>query len=197
MHLRGGWCIGALASWSALAPAQPTPALDCTQKLSSSVEQRICADPKWTDMERRVADAYKAALAKSSGAGAKALTEGQRTWISGRNACWTRANVAECVENAFRDRLALLQASFRLLEPVGSGRFLCPGPPPQEVVAEFFATDPPTAMVTFAGDTQYMRAAPSGSGARYKGGDRQFWEHQGMAMINWGASTRQLSCPRQ
>jgi len=186
-----------LASWSALAPAQPVPTLDCTQNLISSVEQRICADPKWAAMERKVADAYGAALVKSSGAGAKALTDAQRAWVTGRNACWTRPDATECVENAFRDRLALLQASFRLLEPVGTGRFRCPGPPPQDVVAEFFATDPPTAMVTFAGDTQYMRVAPSGSGARYKGGDRQFWEHQGVARINWGARTRQLACPKQ
>jgi membrane-bound inhibitor of C-type lysozyme len=42
-----------------------------------------------------------------------------------------------------------------------------------------------------------MFVAPSGSGARYTGGKRQFWEHQGVAMVNWGPSTRELRCPKQ
>ena len=50
-------------------------------------------------------------------------------------------------------------------------------------------------MVDFAGATQLMFAAPSGSGARYTGGNRQFWEHQGVAMIRWSAAARELNCP--
>ncbi|MCC7217103.1 MAG: MliC family protein, partial [Burkholderiales bacterium] len=37
-------------------------------------------------------------------------------------------------------------------------------------------------------------AAPSGSGARYQGGGRQLWEHQGVALIRWTSAPEQ-SCP--
>jgi len=68
-------------------------------------------------------------------------------------------------------------------------------PPAQELTAEFFETDPPTAMIQFSGATQFMRVARSGSGARYAGGNRQFWEHQGVATLRWNASGKELSCP--
>jgi membrane-bound inhibitor of C-type lysozyme len=52
-------------------------------------------------------------------------------------------------------------------------------------------------MVQFAGATQFMRVARSGSGARYTGGGRQFWEHQDTALINWGPGTVELQCPKR
>jgi membrane-bound inhibitor of C-type lysozyme len=42
-----------------------------------------------------------------------------------------------------------------------------------------------------------MFALPSGSGARYGGGNSQFWEHQGTAMIRWNAAKREVSCPKR
>ena len=196
---KGRWmCICALAVLPRAAAAQATtPSFDCAQKLTSSVEQRICRDPQWAALDRQAADVYAAALAKTTPLDAQALTAEQRGWIKRRNDCWKAAEVPACVETAYHDRIAELQARYRLLEPVGSGRYLCPGPPPQEAVADFFATDPPTAIVQYAGATQYMRVAPSGSGARYTGGGRQFWEHQGTALITWAPSTQELSCPKR
>jgi membrane-bound inhibitor of C-type lysozyme len=82
------------------------------------------------------------------------------------------------------------------LPPAASARYQCPGPPPQEVVVDYLATDPPTAMVTYAGDAQFMRAAPSGSGARYRGGNRQFWEHQGVGLLVWDLRVGEVRCAR-
>ncbi|MEO8752847.1 MAG: MliC family protein [Casimicrobiaceae bacterium] len=180
-----------------LAAAQATPSFDCAQKLVSSVEQRICKDAKLAALDREMADAYAGATAKAAGADGEGLKTAQQTFIKTRNDCWKTAEVQGCVETAYHRRIAELQARYALVKPVGSGRYRCPGPPVQEAAADFYATDPPTAMVQFAGATQLMFVAPSGSGARYTGNNRQFWEHQDVAVINWGASTRELRCPKQ
>ena len=51
--------------------------------------------------------------------------------------------------------------------------------------------------MTYDGATQVMFAMPSGSGARYAGGNNQFWEHQGVAMIRWHAAKREVRCPKR
>lgn len=184
-----------LAGAPCVATTDAGPSFDCTKKLTSSVEQRICADPKLAALDRQMADVYAAATAKATDADAQSLAALQRGWIKGRNDCWKSVDVPACVETSYRQRIAELQARYRLLAPVGTGRYQCPGTPPREATAEFFETDPPTALVDFAGATQLMYVAPSGSGARYTGGNRQFWEHQGVAMIRWGAGAAEINCP--
>jgi uncharacterized protein len=184
-----------LVAVPALALAQANPSFDCSQKLTSSVEQRICKDPKLAALDRQLADVYAAAQAKATEADKQALTASQRGWIKGRNDCWKNTDVPACVAVAYHDRISELQASYALIPAVGTGRYLCAGPPAQELTAEFFETDPPTAMIQFSGATQFMRVARSGSGARYAGGNRQFWEHQGVATLRWNASGKELSCP--
>jgi uncharacterized protein len=184
-----------LVAVPALALAQTNPSFDCSQKLTSSVEQRICKDPKLAALDRQLADVYAAAQAKATEADKQALTASQRGWIKGRNDCWKNTDVPACVAVAYHDRISELQARYALIPAVGTGRYLCAGPPAQELTAEFFETDPPTAMIQFSGATQFMRVARSGSGARYAGGNRQFWEHQGVATLRWNASGKELSCP--
>jgi uncharacterized protein len=184
-----------LAGTPCVAATDAGPSFDCAKKLTSSVERRICADPKLAALDRQMADVYAAATARATEADAQSLAAMQRGWIKGRNDCWKNADVPACVATSYRQRIAELQARYRLLAPVGSGRYLCPGTPPREATAEFFETDPPTALVDFAGATQLMFVAPSGSGARYTGGNRQFWEHQGVAMIRWSAAAPEMSCP--
>lgn len=187
-------CVALLLLPLGAHAADAGPSFDCTQKSTSSVEQRICTDPKLAAMDRTLADAYAVATVKA-GDDAPALATAQRAWIKSRNDCWKVSDVQACVETAYRTRTAELQARYRLIVPVGAAKYDCPGPPPAEASAEFFATDPATAMVTFAGATQFMFVAPSGSGARYAGGRRQFWEHQGVAMIRWDGRGPELNCP--
>jgi len=194
LHLAAA-CAACLSggSWA----AESGPSFDCAQKLTSSVEQRICKDEKLGALDRQMAEAYDAAWTKTTAADTQTLVTAQRAWVKARNDCWKSQEVNACIENAYRNRISELQARYRLLEPVGSARYLCPGPPPQEATADYFNTDPPTAMVSYAGATQLMRVAPSGSGARYNGGNRQLWEHQGIGLITWGAGAREMSCPKQ
>lgn len=195
--LHAGFLAALLAALPCLAAAQATPSFDCSQKLVSTVEQRICKDEKLAVADRELADLYAAASAKTLGAEGEALLAAQRAFVKSRNDCWKAAEVQGCVENAYKRRAAELQARYGLVKAIGAGRYQCPGTPPQELAAEFFATDPPTAMVQYAGATQLMFAAPSGSGARYTGGNRQFWEHQGVALVLWGGPrAREMQCPK-
>jgi uncharacterized protein len=177
---------------------QITPSFDCLQNPTSRVEQRICKDEKLAALDRGMADAYAAALAKTTRADASALEAAQRAFIKSRNDCWKSTDVQECIESGYMHRTAELQARYGLLKAIGSGRYQCPGPPAQDVTAEFFATNPPTAIIQYAGETQLMFVAPSGSGARYTGGKRQFWEHQGVALVYWGdrPRAREMRCPK-
>jgi uncharacterized protein len=184
----------------ALAPvahAQSGPSFACDPAPESTVEKLVCMDAPLAALDRKLADAYKGATAKAEGTAASTLKATQNGWIKSRNDCWKDADVAACVTRSYQRRIAELQASYRLIEPVGSARYDCPGAPPAEASASFFATEPPTAAVTFQGATQVLFAMPSGSGARYAGGNSQFWEHQGVAMIRWNAGKRELSCPKR
>ncbi len=177
--------------------AQTAPSFECTPKLESSVEQAICADAALAALDRQLADVYAAASAKAAGADAQSLAAAQRGWIKGRNDCWKAGDLPACVGKQYRERIAGLQAQFRLVNPVGSARYLCPGVPPKEAVADYFATDPPTALVDFDGAREVMWNVGSGSGARYAGASRQLWEHQGVALIRWGGRVKELRCPKQ
>jgi uncharacterized protein len=192
-----GFLAALLAVLPGMTAAQTTPSFDCSQTPASTVEQRICQDEKLATLDRELAGAYAAASAKAGRADAAALQSAQRAFIKSRNDCWKATDVQDCVENGYKRRIAELQARYRLVKAVGMGRYQCPGPPVREVVAEFFATDPPTAMIQYAGETQLMFVAPSGSGARYTGGNRQFWEHQGVALVYWatGPRAREMRCP--
>ena len=194
MRTAGVLISGVLAALAPGANAETGPSFDCAQKPASSVEQRICADAKLAALDRQMAEVYAAATAKATRADAQALVAEQRGWIKGRNDCWKQADVPACVESSYRMRIAGLQARYRLVDPVGSARYECPGTPAREASADYFATDPPTAIVEYAGATQLMYAAPSGSGARYQGGNRQLWEHQGVALIRWTSAAEQR-CP--
>jgi uncharacterized protein len=190
------WFLVALAL-APLAHAQSGPSFSCDPPPESTVEKLICKDAPLAALDRKLADVYKAAGAKADGAAASTLTAMQRGWIKGRNDCWKDADVAACVTRSYQTRIAELQAGFRLIEPAGVARYGCPGTPPGEATATYFATDPPTAVVSFQDATQTMFAMPSGSGARYAIANSQLWEHQGVAMIRWKAAKRELRCPKK
>ena len=100
-------------------------------------------------LDRQMTEVYQAAWAKTNAADTQTLVTAQRAWVKVRNDCWKAADVTACVQGAYRNRISELQARYRLLTPVGSARYQCPGPPPQEATADYFETDPPTALVTW------------------------------------------------
>lgn len=194
---RRSWLVLVALAFAPVAQAQSGPSFACDPLPGSTVEKLICRDAPLAALDRVLADAYQAATAKAQGDAASALTATQRGWIKGRNDCWKDTDVSACVTRSYRQRIAELQAGFRLVAPAGSARYDCPGAPPAEASADFFATEPPTVAVTYLGTTQVMFAMPSGSGARYASNNSQLWEHQGVAMIRWNAAKLELRCPKR
>ena len=73
------------------------------KKLTSSVEQRICTDPKLAALDRQLADVYAAAIRQGRPTPTRSRSRtAQRGWIKGRNDCWKSTDVPACVENAYR-----------------------------------------------------------------------------------------------
>ena len=102
-----------------------------------------------------------------------------------------------CVQDAYVRRIAELQARYRLVPGTGPVTYVCDGNPADEVVATYFQTDPPTLIATRGDGQSLMFLQPSGSGARYQGRNESLWEHQGEALVTWGAGAPEMRCRRR
>jgi uncharacterized protein len=129
------------------------PASSCA-KAKGEVETLICSDASLAALDRKLDAVYKAASAKAKGKLATQLREEQRGWVKGRNDCWkangvetwitatwTVSTVKGCVDAHYRLRTSELQAVWQLLPP-RTVSYACQNNPANEVVANFFETDP-------------------------------------------------------
>jgi uncharacterized protein len=172
------------------------PSFDC-DKAEGTVEEMICADPQLAELDRKLADVYAAAARKAANEHPPVLKTEQRGWIKGRNDCWKSDDPHACAETEYRQRIAELQARYRLVPGKGPFWFACDGNLQNEVVVTFFETEPPTLIAERGDQVSLMFQQPSGSGARYQGRNESFWEHQGAATIVWGYDAPQMRCVRK
>ncbi|MCP5270898.1 MAG: MliC family protein [Burkholderiaceae bacterium] len=179
---------------TALPAAAAGPSFDCSRAEAGSIEARVCASPDLSALDRQLASVYAAARAKAKNEHPPTLAAEQRGWIKGRNDCWKASDPATCVGDAYRLRIAELQARYRLLPGRGPVFYVCDGQPSNEVVATFFATDPPSAVVERGDRTSMMFLQPAASGARYAGGNESLWEHHGEARVVWGHGAKEMTC---
>jgi len=170
----------------ALAGAQG-PAFDCA-KAQGQVEKLICSDASLASRDRKLDEVYKAAVAKAKGGLLNTLRAEQRGWVKGRDECWkSTANtpefitaswqtksVRDCVEAKYRIRTSELQAVWRIVPPK-TVSFACENNPANEIVANFFETDPPSARVERGDRTWSVWQVESGSGVKYEGQNITFW----------------------
>ena len=186
----GGWmCVRA-------AMAQG-PSFDCGKVEAGSIEGMICTDEGLTAMDRKLAEVYTAASHKAVHEHPPVLKAEQRGWIKGRNECWKDDDKRRCVENQYIRRIAELQAKYRLVPASEPVFYACAGDPSNEVIATFFQTDPPTLIAERGDQVSLMYLQPSGSGAKYQGGNESLWEHHGEAMITWGYGSPEMQCTKK
>ena len=135
--------------------AAGTPAFNCA-KADGEVETLICKDAQLAVLDRKLDGVYKAASAKATGAVSSQLKAEQRGWVKGRNDCWkangtetwitatwTVNTVKACVDAQYRVRISELQSTWQLVPPK-TVSYACNNNPANEVVANFYATDPAT-----------------------------------------------------
>jgi uncharacterized protein len=172
------------------------PSFSCRKVKAGGTEAMICGDAELSALDRKLSGVYAAAARKAVDENPPMLKAEQRGWIKGRNACWRAADERACIKTEYRRRIAELQAGFALVSGTGPVRYACEGKPSYEVVATFFATDPPTLIAERADRVSLMYLQPAASGTRYLGRNESFWEHQGQALISWGHKAPEMRCRR-
>ena len=191
--VRGGGTVSGDGGESVM-PSSPSYA--CDKVRAGSIEAMICEDGGLSMLDRKLADVYQAASQKAANEHPPVLKAEQRGWIKGRNDCWKSDDTRKCVEEAYRQRIAELQARYRLVPAIGPVTFICDGQPGNEVITTFFRTDPPTLIAEHGDSVSLMYLQPSGSGTRYQGRNETFWEHQGEASITWGYGAPTMHCQK-
>ena len=185
-----------LAFWglalAGIAVAQG-PVYDC-RKVNGSIERMICAERDLGALDRTLSVVYAAVLRKAVNERPPTLKAEQRGWIKGRNDCWKREDRQQCVVDAYRLRIAELQARYRLVPVSASAAFFCDGDPRHEIIVNFFPTDPPSLIAERGDSVSLMYAQPSASGTRYQGRNESFREHQGEATVSWGYGAPEMRC---
>jgi uncharacterized protein len=200
----GALCLFALGAWACGRPEAPdaargvTPSFDCASA-EGGVEQLICATPELAALDRTLDSVWSGGMDRMAAGGAPTadldlVRAEQRGWIGGRNDCWKAEDVPGCTEEAYRERIAVVQAQFELA-PGGEASFwTCEGNPANEFVVTFFDTDPRTARVERGDRQEVFVATRSASGARYLGSfGKEAWFKGEEAMFVW-PQTDTLSC---
>jgi uncharacterized protein len=182
--------------WGIDSAVAADPSYDCA-KAEGAIEEMICGDDGLAALDRQLAEVYAAASQKAVNEHPPVLKVEQRGWIKGRNDCWKSENPKNCTESLYRERIAELQARYRLVPDDGPFWYACEGDPENEVGVTFFRTDPPTLIAERGDQVSLMHLQPSGSGSQYRGRNEMFWEHQGEATIVWGYGAPQMRCSRK
>ena len=173
------------------------PSFACDKVRAGSIEEMICKDSGLAALDRKLADVYAAAQKKAKNEHPPVLKAEQRGWIKGRDECWKSSDKRACVETEYRQRIAELQARYRLVPGTGPVTFVCDGQPANEVIVVFFPTDPPTLYAERGDSVSLLYLQPSGSGSRYQGRNEAFWEHQGEARVTWGYGAPEMRCKKR
>lgn len=188
------WCEHIEQRLQPRASSVSGPSFGCDGDALSSAERLVCSDAELAALDRQLDRVYRQALTATDNHYRPTLKAEQRGWIKGRDECWKSSDAAQCVDTAYRQRIAALQAQYRLVEHSEAVHFICNNNPADEFVATFFQTEPGTVIVERGDSVSLMYRQPAASGARYQGRNESLWEHQGEALIRWGFQADELRC---
>lgn len=172
--------------------AQTSPSFDCTKPEKGSIEQMVCQDVELSALDNKMAQVYAEATQKAVDEHPPMLKAEQRGWVKGRDDCWKSDDRRACVITSYRDRIAELQARYRLVNITSTVTYRCPNN--AEVIATYFQTDPKTAIAEYGDSVSMMYLQPSGSGTKYQGRNEILWESKGEAKITWGYGSPEMNC---
>src|SRR5438046_9506294 len=156
------------------------PSINCA-RAASAVEEMVCRDGALASLDRKLVEVYATASKTATSDQKNRLAADQQHWLNERNACAKSSEKSACTKERYLQRIADLQAQFKLVPSHGPFRFVCNGDPHMVLVAQYFETDPATARFTYDGRTVTAFIQRSGSGARYGGPGVRYGEHRGQA----------------
>jgi uncharacterized protein len=193
LSLLFAWNVAAPAA----APANARPSFNCARVEAKTVPALVCHDAGLAALDRKLAKVYAEAVRKTPVQQPATLRPKQRAWIRERDACEHKHDVRACVETAYRHRIVELEARYALVESTGPVRYAC-DEDGGEVAATYYKTDPPSLIAEHGDASALMLVVRSGSGAKYESPQGMLWEHQGEAVIRWGAEgTPERHCVKQ
>jgi uncharacterized protein len=173
------------------ASAAVAGSVDCANA-AGSVDAVICGDAGLAALDRKLVDVYSAAARTAAPDQRNRLFAEQEGWLADRARCSGAQDKVACMKDLYSLRIADLQATFKLVKSRGPFRFACGSGPNDFMTAQYFETDPPSARFFHDGRTVTVFAARSGSGARYRNPNVDYWEHQGEAALVWYG--RKMTC---
>jgi uncharacterized protein len=192
--------VSAICLWLLPIPAAnaASPSFDCA-KASHEIETLICGDDGLAALDRKLQDTFAKAVTvveKMPGHD-KTLSDMkayQRGWIKGRDDCWKADDKRQCTADAYRNRIAELQARYVLIKGHAPVFYTCDNETADRIVATFFDTDPQSVRLERGDTTEIALQALSASGARYEGDfGLEFWIKGDEAMVTWPQGT-QFNC---
>ena len=169
------------------------PSFDCAGVADGSIEAMVCTDPTLAALDRTLAGVYASASAKAINEHPPTLKVEQRGWVKGRNDCWKSSDQPACIADAYRRRIAELQARYRLVPENGPHAYACESTG-DEIVVTFFETDPPTLIAERGDSVSLMYLEAGASGAKYVGRNESLWDHHGEALVTWGYGASEMKC---
>ena len=171
------------------------PTFDCA-RAKGEVEMLICSDASLAALDRKLDGVYKSVSVKAKGNLATKLRSEQRSWVKGRNDCWkardktwitatwTVETVKDCVAAQYRLRTSELQSVWQLVPPK-TVFYGCQNNPANEVVANFFATDPATIRLEHGDRTVTLWQVGATSEGLYEGQNVNLVHKGNEAKVNW------------
>ena len=172
------------------------PTFSCQDKSLNTIEKEICQNQALSDLDIKLKTVFDEVLDKVVVDERRILKAEQRGWIKGRDDCWKSENSQHCITQAYQYRIAELQAGFQLIDALGPTFYVCDGRPLDEIIVNFFATEPPSIVAERAGQVSFMMLQKTASGSKYQGRNETFWEHQGQAKVIWGLDTPEMNCEK-
>jgi uncharacterized protein len=184
----GATSVVAAATSSTALPAIATsadagPAFDCAVAADTG-ERLVCSDPALAALDRQLAAVYADALT-APGADTATLKATQRGWIRGRADCWKADDKPTCVREAYLTRLVELQLAGGKVVVPAAVEFRCDDDSKPFTVVYYNDLDPKAAVITWGDDQAIAFPKPAASGARYGREGLDFWEHQGVATVDF------------
>lgn len=166
-------------------PSRMEPAVD-GDRAQGAVEKAVRGDDSLAALDLEMDRVWGEVLTRSGdNVDIEEVRAGQETWKRDRNQCSKSRDLQDCIAESYRTRIAELQARWRLVPFRGPFFFSGNENPADEVVATFFETDPPTAVLERGDRTVVVYRALSASGARYAGNGVTFWNKGNSARVTW------------
>jgi len=180
-----------LAEASLLSPKK-RPSFDCTKAVLGSSEAIICRDESLASLDKKLAEVLKNAQRKAHNEHPKFLTVEQKGWLKGRDECWkAQQQRVQCMADAYRQRIAELQAKYRLVSHSETKTYSCQNEPANEVLVTLFHTQPSTVIAERGDQVSLMYQQSNG---HYVGRNEQMIFNNKEIELTWGHQAPVLSC---